>query len=703
MKKTSRILGSICAIVLMLVLFITVINGGSNDHCSVDSGSSADGGVPSGAYSLPEHNALDPQNVKSEWRTPDRPDHRGIDIAQAIKTPIFAFADGVVVAAGPASGFGQWIVIDHKIDGKLYSTVYGHMFPEDIFVKTGDTVKAGKHIADQGYNGEVIPAGPGGSHVHFEVWEGGRLGGGHDVNPRPWLEKAVEPGSGGGSVAKGDEVLLIGDSLTVGAKQEIQKAIPSVSIDAKVGRQYSEGLDILESKNPKVKTVIMALGTNGPFTQGHIDRTLKAANGATVILTTVAGPRVTSGAVVNLLVEQNKSKVVVADWAAQVREHGDYVGPDGIHLTESGKQAFATMLADAVQAKVNAASPKKSGKSGKSGKKKSRKSSGELPDSDKIVSEEHMQIDTIRIARAVAQRFPEIETIGGWRPYDAYPDHPSGRAADIMIPHWDTEEGKKLGDEIMEYLWGNREYFQVEYFIWRQRYSPAQGESNIMEDRGSPTQNHFDHIHVTTQGHGFPKPGQKYGSAPDGNSAAPPDGGGSVDDCDSVAGVDEGLDTNGEIPEAFVKWIKLSGKQCKAISPPLIAALLEQESRFSTTAISPAGATGPAQFTPDTWVGHGAKVDDNGKPIGPPGSGDPNDIPDAVMAAGRLLCKHADSVAEWKSAGLVSGDDTELILAAYNAGPGNVQEAHGVPAFPETQHYVKVIPENAKKFKEKVK
>ena len=120
----------------------------------------------------------------------------------------------------------------------------------------------------------------------------------------------------------------------------------------------------------------------------------------------------------------------------------DYVSPDGIHLTESGKQAFATMLADAVQAKVNASSPKKSGKSGKSGKKKSRKSSGELPDSDKIVSEEHMQIDTIRIARAVAQRFPEIETIGGWRPYDAYPDHPSGRAADIMIPHWDTEEGK---------------------------------------------------------------------------------------------------------------------------------------------------------------------------------------------------------------------------------------------------------------------
>ena len=681
----------VISLILFIVLFVTVLAEEEDLRCTPGGIAVADGGVPAGAFSLPEKNAIN--HITSGWRTSARPTHAGVDIAQGAGTPIYAFADGIVAKAGPASGFGQWIVIDHHIDGKLYSTVYGHVFPDGIHVKVGDEVVAGQHIADEGYNGAVSPPGPGGSHLHWEIWEGGRDGG-RDVDPKPWLDKAVEPGS----ARNKDEgsVLLIGDSLTVGARKQIEKAIPGVEIDAKGGRQFIEGVKILQGKDTAAATIIMALGTNGPFSQADVDAVLKAAGGAKVVLTTVAGPKVPSASAVNPLVEANASKVVVADWAARVAQHPSYVGADGVHLTPAGMAAFAQMLGDAAGAKPGSksASRVRKGPGTTSG-------GGEVPDSDVIVSKKNLQIDTIRLARSVALRFPQVQTIGGWRPSDPYPDHPSGRAADIMIPNWDTAEGKQLGDDILAYLWGNREYFQVEYFIWRQKYIPAQGEGNMMEDRGNPTQNHYDHIHVTTVGHGYPAPGQKYGPAPEGGSEVPGTPSGVAgEDCDPVAGVDVGLEA-GEIPEEFVKWIELAGRLCAEAPAPLIAGLIYQESQFSTTAVSSAGAQGPAQFMPGTWATGGAKVDENGEIAGPPGSGSPNHIPDAVIASGRFLCSSAQQIREWKQSGRVSGDDTELMLATYNAGGGNVLKYRGVPPFAETQHYVKVVPEHAKRFAEK--
>lgn len=109
--------------------------------------------------------------------------HRGQDFAASVGTPIYAAAPGVVAQAGPAGGFGQWIVLDHNIAGKKVSTVYGHMYPEGVRVHTGDTVTAGQHIADVGSNGQST-----GAHLHFEVWVGGRLTGGTAVDPVPWID-----------------------------------------------------------------------------------------------------------------------------------------------------------------------------------------------------------------------------------------------------------------------------------------------------------------------------------------------------------------------------------------------------------------------------------------------------------------------------------------------------------------------------------
>ncbi len=87
--------------------------------------------------------------------------HYGIDLAAPIGTPIYALTDGVVEKAGPASGFGMWVVLRHT-DGT--SSVYGHI--NRAFVEVGQKVKAGDQIAEVGNRGQST-----GPHLHLEVWE----------------------------------------------------------------------------------------------------------------------------------------------------------------------------------------------------------------------------------------------------------------------------------------------------------------------------------------------------------------------------------------------------------------------------------------------------------------------------------------------------------------------------------------------------
>ncbi len=101
--------------------------------------------------------------------------HLGIDIAAPIGTPILSVADGVVIEAGPASGFGLWVRVQHA-DGTI--TVYGHV--NDYVVSEGQRVKAGQMIAHMGNRG--FSTGP---HLHFEVWAPG----GQKVNPLTWLNQ----------------------------------------------------------------------------------------------------------------------------------------------------------------------------------------------------------------------------------------------------------------------------------------------------------------------------------------------------------------------------------------------------------------------------------------------------------------------------------------------------------------------------------
>lgn len=96
--------------------------------------------------------------------------HNGIDIAltsEPKQGTIVAAADGVVVKAGPATGFGNWVVIEHydSMQRLVCTTVYGHM--KTIYVNVGDKVAAGQKIALEGNEGIGS-----GMHLHFELHKG---------------------------------------------------------------------------------------------------------------------------------------------------------------------------------------------------------------------------------------------------------------------------------------------------------------------------------------------------------------------------------------------------------------------------------------------------------------------------------------------------------------------------------------------------
>jgi murein DD-endopeptidase MepM/ murein hydrolase activator NlpD len=101
--------------------------------------------------------------------------HAGIDLAAPLGTPEYAVMRGVVLKAGPASGFGQAVYIQHP-NGDV--TVYGHM--EKILVRTGQVVRAGQEIALLGAEGQAT-----GPHLHLEVHVGGMEG--RRIDPLPWL------------------------------------------------------------------------------------------------------------------------------------------------------------------------------------------------------------------------------------------------------------------------------------------------------------------------------------------------------------------------------------------------------------------------------------------------------------------------------------------------------------------------------------
>lgn len=118
------------------------------------------------------------------------------------------------------------------------------------------------------------------------------------------------------------------------------------------------------------------------------------------------------------------------------------------------------------------------------------------------------------------------------------------------------------------------------------------------------------------------------------------------------------------MPRVTRKQITAAARR-HGIPPGLFYRLISAESGGRTDALSPAGAIGPAQLMPGTARGLGV---------------DPYNPLENLEGGARYLRSQFDRFGDWR-----------LALAAYNAGPGNVQKYGDVPPFSETQRYVKKV------------
>jgi len=146
----------------------------------------------------------------------------------------------------------------------------------------------------------------------------------------------------------------VGDSVLLGARQQLEQTLPQAQTDAEIGRQAAAllvRLRALKEGNLLAGTVMLHLGTNGYVTEKQLREALETlGDRERIILVNARAPR--------RWVEENNSlmarvvaeypNAVLADWAGLANDHPEYFVSDGIHLSQAGKRAFVEQILAAV-------------------------------------------------------------------------------------------------------------------------------------------------------------------------------------------------------------------------------------------------------------------------------------------------------------------------------------------------------------------
>ncbi len=151
----------------------------------------------------------------------------------------------------------------------------------------------------------------------------------------------------------------VGDSVMVASTPALQQALPGISIDAMVGRQFSTGLQViadLKVRGLLRPIVVVGLGTNGTVTAAEISQ-LFAEIGPTrklvLVNTFEARPWEQEVNATLAAAAADHQGVVLANWYATIAHRTNLLWPDGIHPQPSGGIVYAKMLKAALERLVS--------------------------------------------------------------------------------------------------------------------------------------------------------------------------------------------------------------------------------------------------------------------------------------------------------------------------------------------------------------
>ncbi|HAT31235.1 MAG TPA: hypothetical protein DCW29_10405 [Janthinobacterium sp.] len=159
-----------------------------------------------------------------------------------------------------------------------------------------------------------------------------------------------EPDDADQMIDGGEDIYAIGDSVLLGAKEQLLKTIPGIRVDAEVGRQASQGLNVIRKwrkKSGKASTIVLHLGTNGYINETQFRELLSelADRKSVIVINVHANRRWTAPN--NELIGRLRPEfpnMRIIDWSAVSSGRADYFVNDGIHLTTKGLRALTTQI-----------------------------------------------------------------------------------------------------------------------------------------------------------------------------------------------------------------------------------------------------------------------------------------------------------------------------------------------------------------------
>ncbi|MDN7306509.1 peptidoglycan O-acetyltransferase OatA [Listeria monocytogenes] len=144
------------------------------------------------------------------------------------------------------------------------------------------------------------------------------------------------------------QTVAIGDSVMLDIEPYLKEAVPNITIDGLVGRQLRDAITTAtgyKKFNSENSSVILELGTNGPFTEEQLNDLLDQFDKATIYLVNTRVPRGWQSDVNKSIANaSSRPNVTVVDWYSRSSGQSQYFAPDGVHLTKSGAQAYVAML-----------------------------------------------------------------------------------------------------------------------------------------------------------------------------------------------------------------------------------------------------------------------------------------------------------------------------------------------------------------------